>query len=60
MVEIRSLNGKQIDLLLKAPSPVKPFEFPKDYRGPQPPKICFWNPMESIRKSKKNDNENNK
>lgn len=27
MVEIRSLNGKQIDLLLKAPSPVKPFEF---------------------------------
>lgn len=27
MVEIRSLNGKQIDLLLKVPSPVKPFEF---------------------------------
>ena len=27
IVEIRSLNGKQIDLLLKVPSPVKPFEF---------------------------------
>lgn len=26
-VEIRSLNGKQIDLLLKIPSPLKPFEF---------------------------------
>lgn len=27
MVEIRSLNGKQIDLLLKIPSPLKPREF---------------------------------
>jgi uncharacterized protein (TIGR00255 family) len=27
MVEIRSLNGKQIDLLLKIPPPLKPFEF---------------------------------
>lgn len=27
MVEIRSLNGKQIDLLLKIPPSVKPFEF---------------------------------
>ena len=27
MVEIRSLNGKQIDLLLKIPPPLKPYEF---------------------------------
>ncbi len=27
MVELRSLNGKQIDLLLKAPAPLKPYEF---------------------------------
>ena len=27
MVEIRSLNGKQIDLLLKVPAPLKPYEF---------------------------------
>ena len=42
--------------------PVKPIEFPEDYRGPQMPNIRFWdeNWENDKENNNKNDNENNK
>jgi hypothetical protein len=46
--------------MCKEPPP-PPFEFPKDYRGPQMPNIRFWDINELIRKDEekwKNENKN--